>query len=206
MSGTMSDEQGSCCGGRGNAQSDNHRTTNAGLDEGSVVTTTLPVTTNQGCCSAGVGRDEIAGTNGSREVGGLGQVLTLVSTRGQGSVTAGCGCGPDVDASLSEEKGQTPLGIDARDGAPFDFVGRDDVANVHAGLADDEARSPESSVNDRDEERRNADSAQTVDQSTCCGGGCCGTTENSDEHGGNDSAGARRERGHEVHVVTEVTR
>lgn len=206
MSDFVSENQGGCCGGGGNAQRDNHREADSRLDQGAVVPTPFPVTTNQGCCSAGVGVDEIAGTDSTREIGGLGQVLTLVSTRSHGGVAAGCGCGPDVDASLVEEEGQTPLGVDAGDGAPFDLVGRDAVSNVHSRLANDQSRSPECCVDGRCEECGNADSAQTVDESACCGGGCCSAAENDDEHGGDDFAGARRERGHEHYVVTEVTR
>lgn len=206
MSGMMSDQQGGCCGDRGNAQGNDHRTTHAGLDEGLVVTTTLPETTNESCCSAGVGGDEVAGPDRSREVGGLGQVLPLVATRGHGCITTGCGCGPDVDASLSEEQGQAPLGVDARDGAPLDFVGRDDVSNVDPGFPNDQARTPESCVDDRYEESGNADSAKPVNEPACCGGGCCGTAENEDEHGGDYLAGAGRERDHGLHVVTEVAR
>jgi len=202
----MSENQGCCGGGGGNAQRDNHRDADSRLDQGAVLTASFPVATNQGCCSAGIGGDEIAGSDGTREIGGLGQVLTLVAARGHGGVAAGCGCGPDVDASLSEEQGQPPLRVDARDGAPFDFVGSDEVSNVHPSLANDQTRSPECCVDGGGKECRHTDSAQSVDQSACCGSGCCSTAENDNEHGGDDPARAGRERGHELHGVTEVTR
>jgi len=202
----MSDQQGDCCGGRSNTQRDNHRAADAGLDQGLVVTTTLPVSSNESCCAAGVRGDEVAGSDRTREVSGLGQILTLVSAGGQGGIAAGCGCSPDIDAPLSEEQGQAPLRVDAGNRAPFDFVRNDDVSNVDPAFPNDQPRSPERRVDNRYEESGDGDSTKPVDQSACCGGGCCGTTENEDEHDSDYSAGARRERGHELHVVTEVTR
>ena len=202
----MSDQQGGCCGGTGNAQRDNHRDADSRLDESAVITSPFPVATNECCCSTRVARDEVAGTDRSREVGGLGQVLPLVATREHGGIAAGCGCGPDVDALGAEEQGQAPLGVDAGNRTPLDFVGRDNVSDIDAGLANDESGSPECCVDNRNQESRNANSSNPIDQSACCGGGCCGTTENQNEHGGDYFAGARRERDHELHVVTEVTR
>jgi len=200
------ENQTGCCGGDQNNQRDEQRNVDARLDQGTVVTATLPVSSNEGCCSAGITRDEVAGSDRSREIGGLGQVLTLVTTRDHGGVSAGCGCSPDVDALASEEQGQTPLGVDSRDGSPLDFMSSHDVADVDAGLSNNEARSPKCCVDGHGEECGNRDSAQTVDQSTCCGGGCCSSTENQNEHDSEDLAGTGSERGHVLHVVTEVTR
>lgn len=201
-----SENQGGCCGGAQNNQRDEQRNVDSRFDTSTVVTATLPVSSNEGCCSAGITRDEVAGSDRSREIGGLGQVLTLVTARDHGGVSAGCGCGPDVDALGAEEQGQTPLGIDAGDGSPFNLVGGDDVADVDAGLSNDEAGTPKCCVDGQCEECGNHYSAQTVDQSTCCGGGCCSSTENQNEHDSENLAGSGSERRHVLHVVTEVTR
>lgn len=206
MSDVMSDGQGGCCGGAQNAQRDDQLNVDSGLDARAVVRATFPVPTNEGCCSAGIARDEIAGANSSREVGGLGQVLPLVAAREHGGVATGCGCGPDVDASLSEEQSQAPLRVDARDGTPLDLVRRDDVADVYSGLADDESGSPECCVDGQCEECGNADSAQGVDDVAGCGGGCGGATENKNKDNGQYSTGAGHERRHALNGVTEATR
>ena len=206
MAESMSEGQGGCCGDTQNAQRDNESHVDAGLDARAVIRATLPVPTNESCCSTGVARDEIAGTNGSREIGGLGQVLTLVATRDHGGVTAGCGCSPDRDASVFQIEGQAPLGIDTIDRSPLDFVSRDDVANIDAGLADDESGSPQCCVDGQCQECGNAGSAQGIDDVACCGGGCCGTTEDKYKDDSQYSTGAGHESGHVLHGVTEATR
>lgn len=206
MGEVVSDNQGGCCGGAQNAQNTDQGDVNTRLDASSVFTSAFPVASNESCCSAGIGRDEVAGSNGSREIGGLGQVLTLVATSNHGGVTAGCGCRPDGDAALVEVERQSPLGVDARDRAPLNLVSRDDVADVHAALSNDESGSPECCPDGRCEECGNNDAAQPLDDSACCGGGCCGATENQNEDDSENSAGTGNERRHVLHVVTEVTR
>jgi hypothetical protein len=206
MSKLISDGQGGCCGGGENTQRDNELNIHSGFDASAVVSASLPVPTNESCCSARVAGDEVAGANGSREVGGLGQVLTLVATREHGGVTAGCGCGPDRDPSVFQEQGQAPLRIDALDCSPLDLVGRDDVSYVDTGLANDESGSPECCVDGKCEECGNADSAQGIDDVACCGGGCCGATEDKNKDDGQYSTRAGHESGHVLYGVTEATR
>ena len=198
--------QSSCCGGTQNNQGDDELNVYARLDASAVIRATFPVSTNESCCSAGVARDEIAGANGSREIGGLGQMLPLVATRDHGGVTARCGCGPDRDSSVLQEEGQSPFGVDALDRSPLDFVRRHDVADVDSGLANDQSRSPECCIDRQCEECGNADSAQRVDDVACCGGGCCGATEDKNKDDGQYSTGAGHERRHALNGVMEATR
>ena len=198
--------QSGCCGGTQNNQGDDELNVYTRLDASAVFRATLPVPSNESCCSTGVAGDEIAGTNGSREVGGLGQVLTLVATRDHGGVTAGCGCGPDRDTSVLQEESQSPLGVDAFDRSPLDFVRRHDVADVDPGLANDQSGSPECCIDGQCEECGNADSAQRVDDVACCGGGCRGATEDKNKDSGQYSTGAGHERRHVLNGVTEATR
>ena len=206
MSDVMSDGEGGCCGGPQNAQRNDELNVDTRLDASTVVRATFPVPTNESCCSAGIAGDEIAGANRSREVRGLGQVLPLVAAREHGGVTAGCGCSPDRDATVFQEKGQSPLGIDALNRSPLDFVGRDDVSNIDTGFANDESGSPECCVDGQCEECGNADSAQGVDDVACCGGGCCGAAEYKNKDDGQYSTGAGHKRGHVLYGVTEATR
>ena len=206
MSESMSEGQGGCCGGGENAQRDDEFNVHARLNASSVIRATLPVPANESCCSTRVAGDEVAGANSSREVGGLGKVLPLVAAGDHGSVTTGCGCGPDRDAAIFEEESQSPLGVDALDRTPLDLVGRDDVADVDSGLADNESGSPECCVDGQCEECGNADSAQGVDDGACCGGGCCGAAEDKNKDDGQYSTGAGHERRHVLNGVTEATR
>jgi len=206
MTEVMLDGQGGCCGGAQNAQRDNQLNVDARLDASAVIRATLPVPAHESCCSARVARDEITGANSSREVGGLGQVLPLVATGGHGSIAAGCGCGPDRDSSVFQEEGQSPLRVDAFDCSPLDLVRHDEVADVDAGLANDQSGSPECCVDGQCEECGNADSAQRVDDAACCGGSCCGATEDKNKNNGQYSTGAGHERRHVLNGVTEATR
>jgi hypothetical protein len=206
MTNLMSEGQGGCCGGAQNNQRDYELHIDTRLDASAVFRVTLPVPSNESCCSTGVAGDEIAGTNGSREVGSLGQVLTLVATRDHGGVTAGCGCGPDRDTSVFQKEGQSPLGVDALNRSPLNLVRRDDVADIDARLANDESGSPECCVNGQCEECSNADSTKGVDDVACCGVGCCGATEDKNKDNGQYSTRAGHESRHVLNGVTEATR
>jgi len=206
MSESTSERQGGCCGGAQNRQGDDESNVHTGLDASAFIRATLPVPANESCCSSGITGNEIARTNGSREVGGLGQVLPLVAAREHGSVATGCGCGPDRDAPIFQKESQSPLGVDALNRPPLDLMRRDDVADVDAGLADDEPGSPECCIDGQCEERGNADSAKGVDDVACCGGGCCGTAEDKNEDNGQYSTRAGNERRHVLYGVTEATR
>ena len=206
MTDVTSESQGSCCGGAQNNQGDDELNVYARLDASAVISATFPVSANESCCSTGIASNKIAGSNGSREVGGLGQVLTMVATRDHGGVTAGCGCGPDRDSSVLQEESKSPFGVDALDCSPLDLVRRDYVADVDPGLANDQSGSPECCIDGQCEECGNADSAQRVDDVACCGGGCCGATEDKNKDDGQYSTGAGHERRHVLNGVTEATR
>lgn len=206
MTKPMLENQGGCCGGTQNAQRNDELKVHAGLDASAIARATLPVATNESCCSTGVTGDQITGTNRASEVRGLGEVLTLVTTRDKGGVSAGCGCSPDGNFAVLEEQGQPPLSVDAFDRSPLDLVGRDDVANVDAVLSNDEPGSPECCVDGQCEECGNRDSAKSLDDVACCGGGCCGASENKGKDDGQYSTGTGHERGHVLNGVTEATR
>lgn len=206
MSVSVSDKQGGCCGNSQATQRHDQSDVDSRFHQGTVLSAALPVASDEGCCSTRIGVDEVAGPNRSREVSGLGQVLTLVSTSDHGGVSAGCGCGPDRDPTFAQKERESPLGVDAADCTPLDLVGHYDVSDVDAGLADDEPGSPECCPDGRCEKCGNGDSTQPFGESGCCGGGCCGTTENNIKDDREDAAGTGNEGRHVLHVVTEVTR
>ncbi len=206
MAGVTSDSQGACCRGAQHKKGDNQPQVDARLDASTVVPPSLPVAANESCCSARVTGDEIAGTNRSREVGGLGQVLPLIAASSHGRVATGCGCGPDRDAFVVKKEGQPPLGVDSLNRSPLDLVGRNDVANVDTGFSDHQSGSPQCCVDGQCEECRNCDSAKDDDNVACCGGGCCGSTKDEDKNDGQYAARAGYERRHALNGVMEVTR
>jgi len=206
MTESTSEGQGGCCGGGQNAQRDDELNVHARLNASAVIRPALPVPANESCCSTRVAGNQIAGADSSREVGGLGQVLPLVATSDHGGVATGCGCGPDRDAAIFEEERQSPLGVDALNRTPLDFVSRYDVADVDSGFADNESGSPECCVDGQCKECGNAYSAQGVDNVACCGGGCCGATEDKNKDDGQYSTGAGHERRHALNGVMEATR
>ena len=199
-------EQGGCCGGAQNNQKHREATVDTRLDQATVARAPFPVSTDNGCCSTGIGRDEVSGSNSSREIGGLGQMLTLVSASDERSVTTGCGCGPNGNLLSTDEKGESPLRVDSADRTPLNFVSHDDVANVDGTLSNDESGSPECCIDGRCEECGNAQSSQPISQGSCCDGGCrCGSADNN-ENNGEHSTGAGYEGRHTLHAVMEVTR
>jgi len=199
-------EQSGCCGGGKYSENYGEGNVDARLNPTTVGSAALPVSTNDGCCATGIGRDEVSGSNGSREIGGFGQMLTLVSTSDHGGVTTGCGCGPNGNSLSTDEKGQSPLRVNSTDRAPLNLVGRDDIANVDGTVPNNQSGSPECCVDGRCEECGNAQSAQPVNQGSCCDGGCrCGSADNN-ENNGEYSTGAGHERRHTLHAVMEVTR
>ena len=199
-------EQGGCCGGAQKNEKHREATVDTRLDQATVARALFPVSTNDGCCATGIGRDEVPGSDRAREIGGLGQVLTLVSTSDHGGVPAGCGCRPNGNSLSTDEQGESPLRVDSADRTPLDLVGHDDVPHVDGTLTDNESGSPECCVDGRREECGNADSAQPINQGSCCDGGCrCGSANNY-ENDGQNSTGAGHERRHTLHAVMEVTR
>lgn len=199
-------EQGGCCGGGKNHENYREGNVDARLNPTAVGPSAFPVSTDNGCCSTGIGRDEVSGSNSSREIGGLGQMLTLVSTSDHGGVTAGCGCGPNGNLLSTDEQGESPLRVDSADRTPLNLMGHDDVANVDGTFSNDESGSPECCIDGRCEECGNAQSSQPISQGSCCDGGCrCGSADNN-ENNGEYSTGAGHEGRHTLHAVMEVTR
>jgi len=206
MNSELLPEQGGCCGGGKNSQNYGEGNVDARLNSTTVGSSAFPVSTNDGCCSTGIGRDKVSGSNGSREIGGLGQMLTLVSASDERSVTTGCGCGPNGNSLSADEQSESPLRVDSTNRAPLNLVGRDDVAHVDGTVTNNQPGSPECCVDGRCEECGNAQSAQPIYEGSCCEGGCrCGGADNN-KNDGENSAGAGHERRHTLHAVMEVTR
>lgn len=194
---------------RSDAQRDNAGQQTDGprqFDVAGSVVTALPFTSDDSCCSARFSRDEIAGSDRSREVSGLGQVTPEVSAGGECCVPAGCGCGPDGNASTIEIQGQAPFGVDSVDGTPADSVARERVDNSDSVVIDVESRSPEAGVQDHTEK---AEHREPSNQSACCEGGqgCCqSNSEDSDGYTGKYPTGSGNERRHEIHAGTKADR
>lgn len=202
---TTSEKQGDCCRGSQDAQTHDERNTHARSNESSrIVVSTFPLAANDGCCTTRFARDEVTGTNSPRQIGALGQMLTLVTRREEGGVSTGCGCGPNGNTASTEEHGETPLRVDAGDRPPFHVVGGDDVANRQPLVADIQSRSPEGGVESRTEKTNHNDQSNRVlplkrDEGCCAGNGCrC-----RGERGENTARSG--DESHVLHVSMEVS-
>ena len=84
--------------------------------EGSSISLLLPVSADGRRRSTGVGADEISRSDGSGEIGTLGQVLTLLTTSEDAGVSSGCSCRPAGDALATfEVEGKSPAGVNSCD-------------------------------------------------------------------------------------------
>ena len=102
----------------------------------------LPATANLCCSGSGVARDEISGSNGSGEVGALGEVLALVAGCEDAAVATGGGSSPGAELSLVAGNLQGPAGVDPSYGTPADPHISRWVHNAHEVFAYLDARKP----------------------------------------------------------------
>ena len=98
---------------------------------GSTVTVTLlPDSASQGCCSTGIGGDQIAWANSSSKVSGLGEMVASVAGCCESGMSSGSWSRPGADAFTVKDKGQAPFGVDSLYGTPLDDVAANHVSNI----------------------------------------------------------------------------
>lgn len=202
----LSREQGECCAQPGNPENNGKTNRVDGRDVSVVGRAPLPQSSDDSCCSTGFGGSEVSGSNGSREVGGLGQMRTEVAASGECCVPSGCGCSPDGNSASGDPQREAPLGVNQVDGSPVDGVCCENVRNDNTGVADIETRTPERGVHRGTEKTKYGDSPY---ESACCEGEqCCSNSqgENSDGHRAENSTGAGHERRHENNAGMKVER
>ena len=166
----------------------------------------LPQAPDDSCCTAGFGGREVAGPDGAREVRGLGEMSSEVTTRGERRVSTGCGCGPNGNATTSDPERETPLGVDQVNGPPIDGVCCEDVGDNHALIGDVKPWTPEGGIDGGSEKAKNRDAAN---ESVCCEreeSRSDRQTENTDGHRGEYTAGSGHERHHENNAGMKVER
>jgi hypothetical protein len=202
----LSREQGECCAQPGNPENNGKTNRVDGRDVSVVGLASLPLSSNDSCCSSGFGGSEVTGSDSSREVGGLGQMGTEVLASGECCVPSGCGCGPDGNSASGDPQREAPLGVNQVDGSPVDGVCCENVRNDNTGVADIETRTPERGVHRGAEKTKYGDSPYE----SVCGEGeqCCSNSqgENSDSHRAENSTGAGHERRHENNAGMKVER
>lgn len=129
------------------------------------VSSCLPEPSDIGSGSAGIGVDEVSGSNGASQVGALRQVSTLILGGKEGSVSAGCCSTPGGELLAGGEKRQRPAGIDALDGTKRDVDGSKDIHQSNLFFTDLNPGVMKTSPNQKGHQ--------------CCGGDAHGNTPES---------------------------
>ena len=202
----LSREQGECCAQPGDSKSYRDADGVRGGHSTVVGRASLPLSSDDSCCSAGLSGREITGSDSAREVGGLGQMLTEVTASGECCVPPGCGCGPDGNSSSSDPQRESPLGVDQVDGSPVDGVCCENVGHNDTLVGDVKSWTPEGGVNGDREKAKNRDAAN---EAVCCEGEqCCSNSQSENSNGDHaeNSAGAGHERRHVNNAGTKVGR
>lgn len=165
---------------------------------------TLPLTSNEGCCGPTFGTGEVAGSNGSRHVRGLGKELPLIAGGTERGVTTGCGCGPHGNSTDRREDCQSPLGVNLLDGSPLNIDVRDDVADVEPVVVNPKDGTPECCP---DGETKGCCHGQASEQSgNVSDQGCLCHGENNPGHYTEHATESGTKHRHGLHSVTEVSR
>jgi hypothetical protein len=100
--------------------------------EGSSISLLLPVSADGRRRSTGVGADEISRSDGSGEIGTLGQVLTLLTTSEDAGVSSRCSCRPAGDALATFEiERKRPAGVDSCDSLHGNLEGSNHVLDYN---------------------------------------------------------------------------
>ena len=97
------------------------------FDGGNLVSTLLPESSDVCCGSSGVAANEISWSNGSRDVGAFGEMLSLVARGEDAAVAARCWSTPSGYSATLGSYGKCPTGVNELDGTPADFVLSEDI-------------------------------------------------------------------------------
>jgi hypothetical protein len=202
----LSREQGECCAQPGNSNSYRDADRVRGGHSTVIGLASLPLSSDDSCCTTGFGGSQVSWANSAREIGGLGQVLTEVTASGECCVSSGCGCGPDGNSASGDPQREAPFGVDQVNGTPVDGVCCENVGYNNTLIADVKSWSPEGGI---DGDRQKAKNRDAANEAVCCEGEqCCSNsqTENSNGDHAENSAGAGHERRHVNNAGTKVER
>ena len=106
------------------------------FDGGNLVSTLLPESSDVGSGSSGFAADEISWSNGSGDVGALGEVLSLVAGGKDAAVATGSWSTPGRYFAFTCGDCERPAGVDELYGTPADVVLSEDIDNLYALFAD----------------------------------------------------------------------
>ena len=106
------------------------------FDSGIQTTSLLPESSDVGSGSSGFAADEISWSNGSGDVGALGEVLSLVAGGKDAAVATGSWSTPCRYFAFICGDCERPAGVDELYGTPADVVLSEDIDNLYALFAD----------------------------------------------------------------------
>ena len=105
------------------------------FDSGNLVSTLLPESSDVGCGSSGVAANEISWSNGSRDVGAFGEMLSLVARGKYAAVATGSWSTPGRYFAFICGDCERPAGVDELYCTPADLVLSEDIENFYALFA-----------------------------------------------------------------------
>ena len=105
------------------------------FDGGNLVSTLLPESSDVSSCSSGVAANEISWSNGSGDVGALGEMLSLVAGGKDAAVATGSWSTPGRYFAFICGDCERPAGVDELYGTPADGVLSEDIDNLYALFA-----------------------------------------------------------------------
>jgi len=105
------------------------------FDSGIQTTSLLPESSDVGSGSSGFAADEISWSNGSGDVGALGEVLSLVAGGKDAAVATGSWSTPCRYFAFICGDCERPAGVDELYGTPADVVLSEDIDNLYALFA-----------------------------------------------------------------------
>lgn len=112
--------------------------------------------------SAGIGSNQIPGSNSSSNVTGFGQVASVITGSGESGMSARSDSGERNVSSLLSGDFQSPLGVNALNVAQRDLDTVNQVIQNHTGLGDNNAGSPQQQETTEPKPERNQ---RTLDRS-----------------------------------------
>ena len=105
------------------------------FDGGNLVSTLLPESSDVGCGSSGVAANEISWSNGSRDVGAFGEMLSLVAGGKDAAVATRSWSTPGSYFAFVGGDCERPTGVNELYGTPADVVLSEDIDNFYALFA-----------------------------------------------------------------------
>jgi len=105
------------------------------FDGGNLVSMLFPESSDVGCGSSGIAANEISWSNGSRDVGAFGEMLSLVARGKDAAVATRSWSSPGRYFAFVGGDCERPAGVDELYGTPTDVVLSEDIDNLYALFA-----------------------------------------------------------------------